>query len=142
MYMIMEHRLLNQKFKVKVWLRSYPNHSFFFLALINKVQRDFQKLFDPRIWLKNSDNPWKLSLLLSFFNSSEGSFNKIFSNKIYWDGTLDGPYFQTIAKPSVFFPNCRIKIKIAKCFHIFKIWKTLLIYFSCKLSYIFSVIFS
>ena len=49
------------------------------------------------------------------------------------------PYFQAIAQRSPFFPNCQIKIKIAKhsSVLIFKIWKKLFLYFSCKLSFIF-----
>ena len=49
------------------------------------------------------------------------------------------PYFQAIAQRSPFFPTCQIKIKIAKrsSVLIFKIWKKLFLYFSCKLSFIF-----
>ena len=55
--MRMEHRLLNQNFKVKIWLRSnLATISFFYLGLIDKVQYDLQILVDPKTWLKNSDN--------------------------------------------------------------------------------------
>ena len=37
------------------------------LGLIDKVQCDLQILFDPGTWLKNSDNPWNVSLLFSYF---------------------------------------------------------------------------
>ena len=72
MYMIMEDRFLNWKFKVKIWLRSNPttNRSSFWDQLI-----------------KNSDRPRNFSLLSYFANSSKGSLKQNLENK-YWDGTL------------------------------------------------------
>ena len=43
--------------KVTILLSSNATTTRFFFRLIDKVQCDLKITFDPRTWLKNSDNP-------------------------------------------------------------------------------------
>ena len=109
---------------------------FFFLGLINKVQCEFQILFDPRTWLIKSDNPWNFSLLFSFVSSFLDEWISMFSLTSYRKFFYD-LISRQLQNPVYFFLIVELKSKFLKALHIFKIWKTLLIYFSCKLSWIF-----
>ena len=59
--------------------------------------------------------------------------------KRFYDVTL---FPNNCTSQCIFFLIAELKSKLLNALHMFKIWKTLFLYFSCKLPYIFLVIFS